>query len=1111
MAGAYEKIKVIDERATRTLWRARRLSDARRVLLKIVKQADHDATEALRNEAEILSRLTGEHIVGLLGFDEDAAEPQLILDDPGGELLADAFADSPATIDLLLRIALQAVAALDSVHAAGIVHGDINPHHFLYLPDRRQLTLLDFTTATVVSKATQTCAAAHRFSASLPYIAPEQTGRMNRSVDQRTDFYSLGVMLYRLATGQLPFVSDDPLEIVHAHLAFEPPDPSTLNAALPPTIARIIGKLMRKTPAERYQSAAGLRHDLQRCASEWRDRQAIDDFPLGLGDPSTKIRIPEQLYGRRDDIATLQATFKRVAEGARTLLLVSGPSGVGKSSLVREMHRPISERHGFFLEGKFEQYRRDIPFSGWIQALDGFVARLLRYPEKELAPWRQALRAALSANGRVMTDLLPHLELVVGAQPPLPDLNGQEAVNRFTYVLRRFIGTLAHPRHPLVVFLDDLHWIDAASLDLLKSLLSDPTLSHALFVGAYRSNEVGPASPLAMAIAELDGTPQLVCRLCVRNLERDEVEALVGDALGKTTSDTRPLATVVHAKTAGNPFFVHQLLGLLEKGDYWDFDTSRGAWRLNTARIDALEITDNVVDLLVEKIRCYLPADLSQLLAFAACLGSRVDPSTLGQLLGQDPADLRQRLRQAVHDGWLNEQAGDYSFAHDRIQQAFYSLTPEPRRQQYHLQIARALTAAGETADDRLFDAANQIGHCLSLVVERDERYRFADLSQTAGEKAQRTAAYEASLIYYRQGIALLPEEHGQDGCPSSRALFLGAAEAAFLLGRFAEMEQFCSQAMAAAATVADRIRVYEILVSGRLAQTRLQEAVDTGLEALRLLGVDFPALPDERHWQTWRARVGEHLGQRAVASLIDGPEMSEQNALLKLRLLSRLVPAVYKFSPARLPLVTAEMAITSIEHGNTGLSAFGYSCYGMILVGFFGDYAAAWEYAQLSRQIIDRHGAANVIPRAYQIIEATIRHWQEHASGTLAPLELGYRCGLESGDLEYATYCAEFEAMHRFLLGQPLQELRPKMDAYAQVIARIGQVVALNHHRPVQQAVHNLLGETADAVVLQGSAFDESRELATLVDYNDRLCLLIFYFQKVLLAVVFRQSRPAG
>ncbi|WP_300453001.1 AAA family ATPase [Accumulibacter sp.] len=1110
MAGAYEKIELLDHRETRVLWRARRLADGRPVLLKTVGQAGHEAAESLRNEAEILAKLTGEHIVGLLGIDEDAAEPCLILDDPGGDLLTKALTDHPAPVDRWLRIALQAAEALDGVHAAGIVHGDINPHNFLYQPDGQQLTLLDLSTAAFVSQAARVFAAAHRRAASLPYVSPEQTGRMNRGIDRRTDLYSLGVMLYRLATGQLPFVSDDPLEIVHAHLALEALDPTALNAALPPTIARLIGRLMRKTPEERYQSAAGLRHDLQRCATQWLDKQAIDDFPLGLGDSSIKIRIPERLYGRQDDIAALLTTFEQVAEGARTLLLVGGLSGVGKSSLVRETYWAITERGAFFLEGKFEQYRRDIPFSAWIQALDGFVGMLLRYPEEQLAPWRQALRAALSSNGRVMTNLLPHLELVIGTPPPLPDLSGQEAVNRFTYVLRRFIGTLAHPAHPLVIFLDDLHWIDAASLDLLKSLLSDPTLTHALFIGAYRSNEVDPAGALATAIAELDSTPQLVRRLSVRNLERDDVEALISDALGETSADSRSLAAVVHAKTAGNAFFVHQILGLLEKGDYWDFDASRGTWRLNAERIDTLVITDNVVDLLVEKIRCHLPAELSQFLAFAACLGSHVDLPTLGHLLGQESADLRQSLRQAVRDGWLSERADVYSFTHDRIQQAFYSLNPAPRRQQYHLQIARALSAGGETAEDRVFDAANHVAHCLALIVGGDERRRFAGLSQTAGEKARRTAAYEASLMYYRQGIALLPEEPGQDDRPTRHALFLGAAEAAFLVGRFAEMEEFCAQATAAASSVADRIRVYEILVSGRLAQTRLQEAVDTGLEALRLLGVDFPALADEQHWQNWRARVGEHLGQRSIASLIDAPEMSDQNALLKLRLLSRLLPAIYKFSPGLLPLVTAEMAITSIEHGTTGLSAFGYSCYGMILVGFFSDYAAAWEYAQLSRRIIDRHGAADVIPRAYQIIEATIRHWQEHASGTLGPLELGYHCGLETGDLEYATYCAEFEAMHRFLLGQPLQDLRPKMDAYARMIARIGQVVALNHHRPVQQAVHNLLGETSDPVVLQGSAFDESCELATLVGYNDRLCLLIFYFEKVLLAVVFRQSRPA-
>lgn len=449
---------------------------------------------------------------------------------------------------------------------------------------------------------------------------------------------------------------------------------------------------MSKIAEERYQSAGGLCRDLERCASEWREKREIGNFPLGRYDPSTKLRIPRKLYGRETDVAAMLSIFNEVAEGATALLLIAGYSGVGKSSLVHEMFLPITERRGFFLEGKFEQYRRDIPFFAWRQALDGFARFLLRCPEQELADWRQAL------------------------------------------------------------------------------------------------------------------------------------------------------------------------------------------------------------------------------------------------------------------------------------QQAFYLLIPEDDRRRNHLRIARTLSAGDEVPEEWIFDAVNHLSHCLALVSERDEGYRLAALSRTAGEKANRTAAYETWFRYYLQGIALLPEGHWQERHAQSVALFLGAAEAAFLVGRFSEMEQLCQAVTAASNAVLDRIKVCEILVSGRLAQTRLREAMDIGLEALRLLGVDFPAQIEEGHGQTWRDRVGASLAERPVSTLIDGPEMTDQNALLKLRILSRLLPAVYKFSPQHLPLITAEMAMTSIEHGNTGLSAFGSSCHGMILVGFFGDYETAWDYALRSRAIIDRYGARNVIPRAYQI-----------------------------------------------------------------------------------------------------------------------------------------------
>ncbi|HND40044.1 MAG TPA: AAA family ATPase, partial [Accumulibacter sp.] len=914
-----------------------------------------------------------------------------------------------------------------------------------------------------------------------------------------------------LTTGQLPFVSDDPLEIVHAHLAVVPPDPTRLDDAVPATISRIILKLMSKTPEERYQSAAGLCRDLERCASEWREKHEIGNFPLGTYDPSLKLRIPRKLYGREKDVAAMLSVFNEVAEGASALLLIAGHSGVGKSSLVHEMFLPISERRGFFLEGKFEQYRRDIPFLAWRQALDGFVRFLLRCPENELAVWRQALQQALAGNGRVMTELLPNLELIIGPQPPVTELKGQEALNRFAYVAQQFVSALAHAQHPLVIFLDDLQWIDAASLGLLQSLLSDTALTHALFVGAYRDSEVAPGDALTAAIADLESRKVNVHRLSVRNLEPGEVDSLIGDALPDALSDSASLARLVYARSGGNAFFVHQVLHLLQEGDYWDFDPLRGVWHLDQDKANALQLTDNVVDLLVEKIRGQLSADLAQFLAFAACIGNRFDLSMLDRLSSHRLADVRQVLRLAIRDAWITTDAGDFVFSHDRVQQAFYQLIPQEERQKNHLQIARTLSAGDEVPEEWIFDAANHLGHCLALVSERDERYRFSDLSRIAGEKANRTAAYETSFRYYLQAIELLPAGHWQERHAASVELFLGAAEAAFLVGRFSEMERFCQAVTAASSAVLDRIKVCEILVSGKLAQTRLQEAMDIGIAALRLLGVDFPAQIEETHWQTWRDRVGASLAARPVSALIDAPEMTDQNALMKLRILSRLLPAVYKFSPDHLPLITAEMAMASIEYGNTGLSAFGYSCHGMILVGFFADYETAWAYAHLSRAIIDRYGARNVIPRAYQIIEATIRHWKEHAAATIAPLEMAYHCGLETGDLEYASYCAEFEAIHRYLLGEPLLSLRSKMDAYAWTIEKTGQTVALNHHRPVQQAVHNLLGEAVDSATLRGSAFDESSELATLVAYNDRLCLLIVYLQKILLALVFRQPKRAG
>src|SRR5262249_17149212 len=629
----------------------------------------------------------------------------LVLADPGGEVLA-RLVGQPWEVTPFLRVAIGLTVALGRLHACGLIHKDVKPANVLTNAATGDVWLTGFGIASRLPRERQAPTPPEVIAGTLAYMAPEQTGRMNRSIDARSDLYALGLTLYQMLTGSLPFTAADPMEWVHCHIARQPVPPRERVEHVPAPVSALIMKLLAKTAEERYQTAGGVERDLRRCLAAWKARGDIDDFPLGQQDTPDRLLIPEKLYGRAREVETLLVSFDRiVTSGAPELVLVSGYAGIGKSSVVNELHKVLVPPRGLFASGKFDQYKRDIPYTTLAQAFQSLVGGLLGKGDAELGGWRDALREALGPNGRLMTDLVPDLKLIIGEQPPVPELPPQDAQRRFQLVFRRFISVFARPEHPLALFVDDLQWLDAATLDVLEDLLMQPDVRHLMLIGAYRDNEVDSTHPLMRKLVVMRKAGAAVQELVLAPLAREDLEQLLEDTLRCEPERTASLACLLHEKTAGNPFFALQFLSSLAEEGLLTFDHREARWSWDLKRIHAKGYTDNVVDLMVGKLS-RLPITTQQALQQLACLGNSADFALLTMVYEDAEEAMHSALRDAVEAGLVLHAEGAYRFLHDRVQEAAYSLIPENVRAEAHLRIGRLLAASisPEKREEAIFE-----------------------------------------------------------------------------------------------------------------------------------------------------------------------------------------------------------------------------------------------------------------------------------------------------------------------------------------------------------------------------------------------------------------------
>ncbi|MFZ6044738.1 AAA family ATPase [Pseudomonas sp. CR3202] len=1058
--------------------------------------------DRMAHEFGLKDELDGAWAVRPLELVREGRRMQLVLEDPGGESLA-GLLSAPMETETFLLLAVSIAGALGKLHQRGLVHKDLKPAHILVNCVDGQARLTGFGLASRLPRERQTPAPPETIAGTLAYMAPEQTGRMNRSIDSRSDLYALGVTLYQMLTGVLPFTANDAMEWVHCHIARKPVAPSERLGSIPVVVSHIVMKLLAKTAEERYQSAASVEHDLRRCLADWQRQRHINDFPLdGQGVPD-RLLIPEKLYGRDYEVGALIASFGRII-GSSTpeLVLVSGYSGIGKSSVVNELHKVLVPPRGLFASGKFDQYKRDIPYSTLVQAFQSLVRMLLCKRDAELATWRGALLEALEPNARLMTDLIPDLKLIIGEQPPVPELEPQQAQCRFLLVFRRFIGVFARAEHPLALFLDDLQWLDAATLDLLEDLLVRSDMRYLMLIGAYRDNEVDAAHPLADKLRAIRSAGVRIDEITLAPLARLHIEQLIAESLHCEPAHIEPLARLVLDKTAGHPFFVVQFLQTLAEESLLRFDHDTRQWSWNPQSIDAKGYTDNVVDLMLGKL-ARLPVETQQALQQLACLGNVAEVKTLATALGTSQGQVRGVLWEAVRQELVEKQEGAYAFVHDRIHEAAYSLIPVGARAQAHLRIGQLMDAQTPTEklEEAIFEIVGQLNRGAELLSDVGERERLAELNLVAGQRAKASTAYASALAYLAAGLELLGE-----GCWERRhdlffALELNRAECEFLTGQLAIADQRLERLSLRAGTTVEQAQVTCLRMDVYLLLGRSDRAVAVCLDYLRLVGIEWVPHPSDDEVRREYDHIWALLGDRTIEDLVDLPLMEDAASLATVDALSKLfAPALQ--TDANLTCLTICKAVSfSLERGNCDASCVLYANVGRVAGRRFGDYQAGYRFGRLGCELVERRGLKRFEASTYLCFSIFMVRWVRPVRECRSLLRHAFEAANRVGDLPYAAYAGNSRNSDLLFAGEPLPEVQVEAErglAYAEKV-RFGLV---HDFINTQLALIRMLrGLTTEFGCFDDGQYSEQRTEAHLSSGSDRALAACWYWIRQLQA----------
>jgi len=1047
----------------------------KKVLKKLNQEYPSEAEiQRFRNEYEVLQNLDVDGVRKAFKYEKVAQTHQLVLEYIEGKHLNEFFEEKTLTLLRKLSIFIQLTQIVSQVHRAGVIHKDLNPKNILITKDQK-IYLIDFGISSKFTLKQPNLGNPENLEGTLSYISPEQTGRMNRSVDYRTDLYALGVIFYELLTEKLPFETTEPMDLVYAHLAKIPSSPSNIISQIPEMVSKIVMKLLAKNPEDRYQSALGLARDFEKCQTYLMKQNTIPTFELGAQSFSGKLQIPEKLYGREEERKIILSAFERMLGGRVELTIVAGYSGTGKSALVHETHHLLASTKGYFIEGKFDQFQRNIPFSAWIQAFRNFVDLLLTENEKTLNYWKNAIQKALGKNGVILTEVIPSLEAIIGKQPTVTSLSGQEAQNRFNYVIQNFVKTISTREHPLVIFIDDLQWADLASLNLLQTLVTDRANQYLLCVGAYRNNEVSPTHPLISTLQNIESETYNLNRIEIGNLNQEAVLMMLSETLNFEPNQTlKKLTQTILKKTQGNAFFTHQFLKNLYEEEFLRFSYQEKIWKWNNEKIDEADFTDNVVEFMAHKVED-LPKKTQYLLELSACIGNKFDLKTLGIIAeNADKNSLKSDLESAILEGLIFPRKNSYKFAHDRIQQAAYSLIPNIKKEATHLKIGRLLyeSLAPEEKEERTFDIVNHYNLAKAIFTEKDHQ-RAIKLNHRAAQKAKASASFGAMLNYIKTAKELLSRDVWETDYGNTFEIYKILIEAEILNTNFEEAEKSVSEVLEKAQNDIDKAEVLYLLVLQKSAQVLYLEALELGKKALKLLGV---ALPEKEILKTIfvpkTKEIFDKVKEIGIQELPNLPQTQDRVTNLKGLVYTALDPVTFLTNEIELHIYISVIAIEEVlAEGNTKSIAKAYCNLGQFVGFLFGEYITGYNLGLAGLKLSQNQKNGVLETKAHLILSYFLNHWVNPIDTNINYVMKGVDVGLQSGELEHVMHSINSYVAILLASGQSLKKVSEEMDKYQLLVEKYKSEIAIDTLLTAQLATSFLRAESSEKIERLGTS----------------------------------------
>ncbi|MDB9515330.1 AAA family ATPase [Kamptonema animale CS-326] len=1119
---SYQIIETVYSGSRTLVYRAIRNHDQLPVIIKLLKNEYPTFSELVqfRNQYTIAKNLCQAGIIQTYSLEPYRNGYALVMEDFGGISLQEWAIKEKNALSLreLLEIAIALCNILDILYRDRVIHKDIKPSNILINPETKQVKLIDFSIASLLPRETQTLINPNVLEGTLAYISPEQTGRMNRGIDYRTDFYSLGVTFYELLTGDLPFQSNEPMDLVHCHIAKTAPLVHEINPQIPFVISEIVKKLMAKNAEDRYQSALGLKYDLEKCLTQLQESGQIQYFEIACRDVCDRFTIPDKLYGRETEVETLLQAFERVANPPESplrpppesplakgehppqsplakgghrgveMMLIAGFSGIGKTAVVNEIHKPIVRQRGYFIKGKYDQFQRNIPFSAFVQAFRDLMGQLLTESESQIQQWQSKILAAVGENGQVIIDVIPELERIIGQQPAPPQLSGTAAQNRFNLLFQKFTQVFTTAQHPLVIFLDDLQWADSASLKLMQLLMADT--GYLFLIGAYRDNEVNSTHPLMLALSEIQKAQAIINTITLLPLSQEQVNQLVADTLKSTESWAGTLSQLVYQKTQGNPFFATQFLKALHQDNLIKFDFGSGRWQCDITQVNQLAVTNEVVTFMALQLG-KLPDSTQQVLQLAACIGNQFDLVTLAIVSEQSQVETAAVLWKALQEGLIlpvgdvykfyvgqesqivtkeNHQVVTYKFLHDRVQQAAYSLIPNERKQATHLQIGQLLLRNTVLAEreEILFEIVNQLNRGRYLLNDPEEQERLSHLNLLAGRKAKTSTAYTAACEYITTGMELLRENCWHIQYELCFALHKERVEVEYLNGNIEASKMWIDRTLEQTRTPLEKAEIYNLAIIQYTLRAEYPEAIAAGIKALSLFGIDINDEDFEVVRDREIATAQAILESRGIAALSDLPMMTDPEKKMATKLAIAMGPPTYRSHQRLWSVICAKAVNLCLQYGNTPEIGYIYPAYGGLRGYALNNYQNTGELIDLTLQLMPKFNNSSAESVAYLMIGSSLRHWSHPLKVASQDYQNSYQIGLESSNLQYAAYAFGHNMYCRFYQGVELKQLE----------AEINQSLAFSQQQKNQWAIDLLTGGQMLVANLRGTiTWSETRE----------------------------------